>query len=236
MNRHRLIGNFLLLAGVVSLLLAGVTYFSGQVDGGRVLPQPVALAGGTTGTDALPGGASSAQRGETPDAMPAGMATVEPTEMPVLTATPVPVKPGIPVRVVIPSIEVDSQVKQAGTYWENGQLLYETLPFVVAHYKMTAKAGEEGNAVFSGHVTSRNAGNVFRDLYKVNVGDEVILYSEEDEYRYVVTEVRLVEPTDVSVMDPTPDATATLITCAGEWIPAERQYSQRLIVTAKLKR
>ncbi|MHB0870626.1 MAG: sortase [Chloroflexota bacterium] len=230
MNRRRLFGNILLLAGVASLLLAGVTYFADQAGGERVLPQPVALAGGTAPTEVPPGGTPTATEAETPEATATGTATVLPT------ATPVPVIPGVPVRLAIPSIEVDSRVREAGTYWEKGQLYYETLPFVVAHYRTTARAGENGNAVFSGHVTSRNAGNVFRDLYEVQVGDELLLYSEEDEYRYLVTGVRLVEPTDVSVMDPTPDATATLITCAGEWIPAERQYSQRLIVTAKFKR
>ncbi len=235
MNQRRLIGNMLLVAGVIALLLAGVSYFAVINGGDRVLPQPVALAGGSA-TEAARGAIPTATAAGTPEPTATAVATVVPTETSVPTPTPTPVKPGVPVRVVIPSIDVDSSVQEAGTYWLEKQLYYETLPFVVAHYRMTAKAGEKGNAVFSGHVTSRNAGNVFRDLYKVQIGDEVILYSEEDEYRYVVTDVRLVEPTDVSVMDPTPDATVTLITCAGEWIPAERQYSQRLIVTAKLKR
>jgi len=136
---------------------------------------------------------------------------------------------------VIPSIGVDSGVQEAGTYWQNGQLLYETLPYLIAHYRMTAQAGALGNAVFSGHVVTRNYGNVFRDLYKIRVGDEVRILSSRYKYVYVVSGVREVSPTDVSVMNPTPDATATLITCSGEWIPDERQYSRRLIVVAKLK-
>lgn len=139
-------------------------------------------------------------------------------------------------RVAIPSIKVDSEVREAGTYWQGGQQYYQTLPWVVAHYKTTARAGENGNAVFSGHVTSINAGNVFAGLYKMKLGDEVRIYSADHEYDYVVSNIKLVTPNDVSVMEPTPDATATLITCAGVWIRAEQQYSQRLIVTAKLKK
>ncbi len=234
MNRSRLIGNILLAAGVLSLLMAGVAYYTGLMGGDRVLPRPVALAGENGSVLATRQASPTATETATPE--PTATATVLPTTTPVPTPTPTPIKPGTPVRVVIPSIEVDAQVKEAGTYWYNKQLYYETLPFVVAHYRMTAKAGENGNAVYSGHVTSRNAGNVFSDLYKMQLGDEVRFYSDDNEYDYVVTDIKLVEPTDVSVMNPTPDATATLITCAGEWIPAERQYSQRLIVTAKLKR
>ncbi len=228
MNRVRLIGNALLAAGVVSLLLAGVVYYTDLLGGDRVLPRPVALAEERVTAQVVPTATESP--------VPQPTATAVPTETPVPTATPTPVKPGVPIRVIIPSINVDSPVKEAGTYWYDRVLYYETLPFVVAHYKMTAKVGEKGNAVFSGHVTSRNAGNVFANLYKMHLGDEVRFFSDENEYHYVVTSIRLVAPNDVSVMDRTAGATATLITCAGEWIPSQHQYSQRLIVTAKLQR
>jgi sortase (surface protein transpeptidase) len=48
-----------------------------------------------------------------------------------------------------------------------------------------------------------------------------------------VTEVKLVPPSDVSVMDPTPDPTLTLITCGGTFDPVKREFSDRLIVVAK---
>ena len=46
---------------------------------------------------------------------------------------------------------------------------------------------------------------------------------------YRVTDVKTVTPDQVSVMDPTPDATATLITCVPDGI-----YSHRLVVSAHL--
>ena len=216
------------------MALAGMAYYIDQAGSGRALPRPVALADGGESVRATPVASPTVAETWTPG--PRVTATRVPTETPVPTPTPTPVAPGIPVRVIIPSINVDSAVKEAGTYWYEKQLYYETLPFVVAHYRMTAKVGEEGNAVFSGHVTSRNAGNVFANLYKMQLGDEVLFFSDQNEYRYVVTDIKLVDRHDVSVMDPTKDATATLITCAGQWIPAEGQYSERLIVRAKLKR
>ncbi|MGI5837059.1 MAG: sortase [Chloroflexota bacterium] len=251
MKRPR-IGNLLILIGAASILFTLAAYLIQFYGNDRVLPAPVELSGeGSRGSEA-------ASLTSTVDSQLAEVgtgvasATVSPTETvvpfavpstaisPTLKIAPTPTrstaKPGVPIRLVIPSIDIDSSVQEIGTYWENGELLWETVPFVVGHYRTTAKAGDTGNAVFSGHVTSRSAGNVFRDLFRIRVGDEVHIYTEDARFVYVVTDVRLVLPTETSVMDPTEDATATLITCAGEWIQSEREYTHRLIVTTKLKR
>lgn len=248
-TRYRLLGNLLLGSGLASLVVAVLVYVTDFASGDRVLPAPVALAGTSVATSSdatgtptpvgappLAVAAPSSGEGAGPTATVMVTTTSVPTRTPVPSPTLAPVKPGVPVRIVIPSIGVDSKVQEIGTVWVQGELQWETVPFVVGHYRTTAKAGENGNAVFSGHVTSRNAGNVFRDLYKISLGDEIQIYTAEDRITYVVTSVRLVLPTETSVMNPTPDPTATLITCAGEWMPAERNYSHRLVVSAKLKR
>jgi LPXTG-site transpeptidase (sortase) family protein len=48
-----------------------------------------------------------------------------------------------------------------------------------------------------------------------------------------VVDVKLVPPTDISVMAATSDVTLTLITCGGSFDPIKREFSERLIVTAK---
>jgi len=242
----RLFGNFLLLVGATSLLVAALAFAVDRHGQDRILPRPVALekdAGSpaTTPTpqrDALVSGALEATAEPSRTAVPSETSTPVATREPTTTPTPTPTlaNPGVPIRMAIPSLGVDSQVKEAGTYWEQGQLVWETLPFVVAHYRATAKAGEVGNAVFSGHVTSHNAGNVFQDLYQIELGDRVRVFTDAAEFVYEVSEVRLVLPTETSVMEPTSDERITLITCAGEWNPSKREYSHRLIVTAKLKR
>ena len=246
MNRARLFGNLLLAAGLVCLLLAALAYYTDLFASDRVLPQPVALAGdgGAGSSSGIPDGPATLRTEAAPP--PTGAATAEPalaleptavpTETPWPTPSPTPVKPGVPIRLTISSIGVDSKVEEAGTYTVAGMKFWTTLPFVVAHYNTTAKAGAKGNAVFSGHVTSRDAGNVFSEMYLVQLGDEVHIFTVDSDLAYVVTRARVVLPDEISVMDPTPDETATLITCAGEWNPTERSYSQRLIVTAKLKR
>lgn len=136
---------------------------------------------------------------------------------------------------VVKSIYVDSKVQEIGTAWQNGQLIWETVPFVVGHYRTSAMPGQDGNAIFAGHVTSQTLGNVFINLWEINIGDKVEIYTKDKVFTYTVNRVHLVTPTDTSVMNPTPDPTITLITCAGDWIPSQHQYSQRLIVTGKLQ-
>jgi len=88
--------------------------------------------------------------------------------------------------------------------------------------------------VIAGHVVTINEGNVFRFLYQLRPGDDVHVWDQLDrEHDYEVAGVRLVVPADTSVMLPTPDETLTLITCGGEFNPRTREFSERLIVTAR---
>jgi LPXTG-site transpeptidase (sortase) family protein len=144
--------------------------------------------------------------------------------------------PGYAVRLAIPAIDLDTEVRQAGVKKNRrGELEWETLPFVAAHYgDFTSLIGAPGNAVISGHVVTLNEGNVFRLLYKVNLDDEILVWDDREQlHRFQVVQVKLVPPSDVSVLEPTPDPTLTLVTCGGTFDPVRREFSDRLIVVAK---
>jgi hypothetical protein len=64
--------------------------------------------------------------------------------------------------------------------------------------------------------------------------DRVRVFSGDAEFDYLVTDVRTVARTDVSVVAPTAGATLSLITCTGAWLPALGDYAQRLVVRAEL--
>jgi sortase A len=53
----------------------------------------------------------------------------------------------------------------------------------------------------------------FRPLKDIAVGDLIQLETVLDRRDYQVTSLKVVDPSDVSVLDPTPDATLTLVTC-----------------------
>ena len=75
--------------------------------------------------------------------------------------------------------------------------------------------------------------DTFFSPLKTFAGDDVIVTRPKG-YRYAVTSTRVVEPDDVSVLDPTPGTTLTLVTC----YPFEYVGSapQRFIVRATLQR
>ena len=71
--------------------------------------------------------------------------------------------------------------------------------------------GQNGNMVLVGHRDIR--GSIFLRLNELQKGDEFTVYTDNASYKYVITEVREVAPTEISVLNPTLDPTATLITC-----------------------
>lgn len=83
-----------------------------------------------------------------------------------------------------------------------------TLRGAVGHVPGSALPGQPGNAAFAAHRDS-----FFRPLQGVRTGDEVTITVPGGAYRYLVTGIRIVNPSDVSVLRPTVDSTLTLVTC-----------------------
>lgn len=104
----------------------------------------------------------------------------------------------------------------------------ETLKYAVGHFPGTAKPGEKGNFCVAGH-RSYTYNEYFNKLDEVKIGDEVIIRTIKAEFKYKVYEVKVVEPSEVSVLDSTDDATLTLVTCT-----PIRVATHRLIIKAKL--
>jgi LPXTG-site transpeptidase (sortase) family protein len=166
-------------------------------------------------------------------AYPEGYTTPDSADRRAEAALPLP---GYAVRLAIPAIHLDTPVEQAGIVRDDqGQPQWETRPFVAVHYgDLTARVGARGNAVIAGHVVTRTEGNVFRELYKVDFGDEIQVWDDHEHlHEFRVVDVELVPPSDTAPMAPTTDRTLTLITCGGTFDPIKREFSDRLIVTAK---
>jgi len=72
----------------------------------------------------------------------------------------------------------------------------------------TAEIDADGNLGIAGH-----RDGFFRGLKDVEVGDQLDLQTAGGTTRYVVDSILIVDPTDVFVLDPTPDRTITLVTC-----------------------
>jgi sortase A len=143
--------------------------------------------------------------------------------------------PELPItRVVVASIGLDTEVADAALVAVNGGYTWQVPAFKAGHAQSTAGAGQNGNAVLLGHVTSVHSGNVFANLDRVQIGDTVQVFSGDEQFIYTVDSTRAVPRTDSTVLDPTPTPTVSLITCTGLWLPAIWDYTERLVVRAEL--
>jgi sortase A len=124
------------------------------------------------------------------------------------------------VRIQIPAIQVDAPVVQ-GDGWEQ-------LKKGVGQHAGTANPGEKGNAVLSAH--NDIFGEIFRDLDRLQPGDQIILFTNQRAYTYLVVDTLVVEPTDVEVMASTSQPNVTLISCYPYLVD-----DQRIVVKARLQ-
>ncbi|MBN1955081.1 MAG: class D sortase [Anaerolineae bacterium] len=142
----------------------------------------------------------------------------------VAAITPVPAPtpgPEQATRIRIPGIAVDAPVIE-GDDWES-------LKRGAGHHIGSANPGTRGNCIISAH--NDIYGEIFRRLPEMEVGDVIEVYTTGGQvYRYVATQIRIIEPTDLSVMYPTSTPVLTLISCYPYGID-----TQRIVVIAELQ-
>ncbi len=83
-----------------------------------------------------------------------------------------------------------------------------TLNRGAGHIDGTPFPGGGGNIGIAGH-----RDGFFRGLKDIRVGDSVDLYTQNGNIRYVVDEILIVPPEDVSVLEPRSRPSITLVTC-----------------------
>lgn len=138
-----------------------------------------------------------------------------------LANVPIPTPgPEQAIRIQIPALGIDAPIVQ-GDGWEQ-------LKKGVGQHIGTGNPGEKGNLVLSAH--NDIFGEIFRDLDRLKPGDEVILYTNQRAYTYLVSASNIVEPTKVEVMASTLKPTATLISCYPYLVD-----DQRIVVSAQLQ-
>jgi LPXTG-site transpeptidase (sortase) family protein len=92
------------------------------------------------------------------------------------------------------------------------------------------------NIVLAGHVTVRDGSNgPFRNLWRLNPGDQILLEDKYNIYTYTVREQIVVYPEDASVLADSPNPQLTLITCT-TWNEETLSYLRRRVIIADLER
>jgi LPXTG-site transpeptidase (sortase) family protein len=231
------LGNLFMLIGVVLLLYVGGIYVQADYDryaarGDTDLPAPVAVSSPAEEEPApftapvLNAVSGNASEGQVVSAVPD---SAQITNVPTVT------------RVAIPSIGVDSKVVEVG--WDVEQqgsqqvAIWQVAKYAVGQHRGSANPGQGGNVVLAGHVGGY--GKVFKDLFYVNPGDQITLYSQGQQYLYTVKDRLLVTEEGVSaeqhaanaqLIAPTDQEMVTLVTC---WPASGRdKFTQRVVVQA----
>jgi sortase A len=97
------------------------------------------------------------------------------------------------------------------------------------HYVNTSLPGNPGNAAFAGHRTTYAA--PFYNLDQLAPGDPIFVTTTQGRFQYNVTQVLVVDPTDVAVLDDTSTPTLTLTTCNPRYSAATRMVVKASLVS-----
>ncbi len=218
----------LVLVEIAAVIGLGYVIFNGvsvmrslnqEVASALALSQPTLSPTPLIAAVVLPSGHTPPREGVTrfnQDEIPEHLQPMVQAQMEIAQPTPSPKNAA---RIKIPGINVFARIVQ-GDGWEE-------LKQGVGQHIGTPNPGETGNIVLSAH--NDVFGELFRDLDKLKPGDEVILYTEQKAYTYVVRQTQVVEPTQVEVMAPTREPVVTLISCYPYLVD-----DQRIVVTAYL--
>lgn len=139
-------------------------------------------------------------------------------------------------RIIVPSIGVDSTVKELEILDLGGSRAYATPDRTVGHIPETANAGEAGGSWFFGHTESPTLGegSVFFNLQKIpqklRNGEDVFIITDNghNQYLYRATSSQVVHQSEMRLYD-TGKATIHLVSCVPRLV-----YDHRLIITGEL--
>ncbi len=145
---------------------------------------------------------------------------------------------GIPRRLIIPKLGIDTAVEQVGLD-SQGRMDIPSNNVDVAWYKLGYKPGEKGGAVIDGHLdTVTGAPAVFYYLANLQKGDQIMVTNDQGKTLTFVVTDNISYPFDRvplnRVFGPADKPMLNLITCVGIWDQADRNYSNRQVVYSEL--
>lgn len=148
----------------------------------------------------------------------------------------------LPDRIVLPAIETDIPVVELG--WssaqnQEGQIFseWDVAEYAAGWHKNSARLGEGGNVVMSGH--NNILGSVFRELDQLKRGDAITVWSGSQAFEYQIDQVMIVPEKYASPeqrkdntkwIGPFDDNRLTLVSC---WPRDDNTH--RIIVVAHAK-
>ena len=142
-----------------------------------------------------------------------------------------------PKKIIISSIGVDAYVQKVGVD-QNKEVAVPSNLHMVGWFVDTVRPGQKGLSLIDGHVSGRKNDGVFKDLEKLNEGDQFLVQlGDGSEIKYRVIGKRSASVKDsVSIMfsqNPKVSSQLNLVTCSGKYDEKTRSYDERLTVMAE---
>jgi LPXTG-site transpeptidase (sortase) family protein len=160
--------------------------------------------------------------------LPTAVPTLEPLALPTAAAQTAARNA---TTLLAPTAGISANVVQVfldGVSWDVSRLGLNA-----GHLQGTAAFGAAGNLVLAGHVEMADGRQgVFASIGELAVGDPITLTKNQQKKQYFVSEIKTVQPDDLSVLYPTPDEQLTLITCS-DYSFLQNLYRERLVVVAQ---
>jgi sortase (surface protein transpeptidase) len=141
----------------------------------------------------------------------------------------------VPVRLRIPSIDVDTGLEALGRAADQS-IEVPRHPSSAGWWAGGPRPGQVGPAVILGHVDSRTGPAVFFRLGELEAGDEVLIEREDGTTaRFLVTRLDRYHKSEFPgelVYYPTVEPELRLVTCGGPFDPSTGHYRDNLVVFA----
>lgn len=124
-------------------------------------------------------------------------------------------------RLIITKLGINAPIVERGV--QDGWMVVAP-GATVTHFVYSAYPGALGNTILYSH-----SGTEFRHLDSLAVHDTIVVQTPNGSVQFRVRELRIVSPTSLSVLDATPTAVLTILTCYPFGVD-----SSRLVVIADL--
>jgi len=146
----------------------------------------------------------------------------------------------LPVRLLIPSLSIDTDVQHVGIS-KKGNMAVPSNYTDVGWYRYGTIPGQLGSAVIDGHVDNGLAlPGVFKHLIDIKVGDDVYVVREDGTQLHFVVKDKQLYPSKAApverIFNRSDAARLNLVTCDGAWVKDEKTYDQRLVIFTELRR
>jgi sortase (surface protein transpeptidase) len=159
-------------------------------------------------------------------------AVTQPPSPAIVEARSTPTTKPVPVSMEIKSIGLKAPLIKTGV-GKSGELVVPGNPDIAGWYEKSANP-----TVITGHLDSKAGPGVFWNLHKLKSGDEIRILEDDGSIAIYTVEKKQnysqnAFPTQ-AVYSPTPQQSLRIITCHGKYNPVTKNYSDNLVVFAKL--